>query len=182
MRIQGNRRVQAQALAEMVIALVGMVTLLLGLALVARAGHESLANLLRARTSAEQQMDGTTLVLSNYVHNWTPGADAMRFTRDDEADATGGSATLYRDLLDQPVPLSWLETSPTFGLVTAITPLLSGPNLTLAADLRAGSADVAVPVDPGLRPLIGSQLRELALRDRVVMPGIAIGQNAPSIP
>lgn len=178
------RRVQYQAITEVVIGLVGLTALFLGLVTIATAGHTSLANLMGARGAAEQRMGGNTVVLTEYVQDWisVPGDDGLSFTRDDTAVHAGGSPAAYAAALAIPIPLSSLETNPNFGLKTAITPFLSGTTLTVAADLRDGTREDTLAVDPGLAYLLGCVLTRLTFKDRVVMPGLRIGNGVNATP
>lgn len=181
---------KGQAIAELVIALLGLTMLFFGLFQIARTGRAGIVNLLDARGNADRAASGGDQLSrrSTYIIDWVDGPDGLPHTRDDIARTAfaGGFAGLdslgvFVQETDMPLSLINLAANPEIPLNSEMPLLLSYNSIAVAADMHADNAMVSVPVESALGILLFGRRGtfELQLRDQAVMPGLSLNTGAP---
>lgn len=181
MRAQRSRRNAGQAIAEVVIGLVGISCVLLAVYQFGVLGDAGIRALVSARAEADENAHGNLIAATNRnLLDWRDGADALSYTADDEAvELRADDLGVYADELAAPLALGALGAAPALGLQDDVAPLLSSQSMGVAAALYAGRETMLVPVDPTLQRLLLGQVQWLTLREEVAMPGLDLRSGNP---
>jgi hypothetical protein len=181
MRARRTKRNAGQAIAEVVVGLVGLSCVLLAVYQFGLLGDAGIGALMNARAEADENAHGNLIAATNRnLLDWRNGADNLSYTADDEAiELVADDLTVYADELTEPLALSALGAAPALGLRDDVAPLLATNGMGIAAALFLGRETVFVPVDQALQPLLLGQIQWLTLREEVAMPGLDLRSGNP---
>ena len=119
-RIKRRKSERGQAIAELVISLIGISMIVLGTIMVSAMGVSGIRNMIDARTEAERKMASNAFgdVQANHITEWInikrndgtelqftdPGrgaGDGIQFTQDDEAVTSQADGSVFLDTLNE---------------------------------------------------------------------------------
>jgi len=181
MKVRRSKRNGGQAIAEVVIGLVGLSCVMLAVHQFGLLGDAGIGALMNARSEAEENAHGNLVASFNRnLLNWQDGTDRLSYTADDVAvELMGDSLTVYSNELAAPLSLAGLAASPALGLRDSLSPLLATNSMGVSATLYLGRETAVVPVDLTLQHLLLGQVQWLTLREEVAMPGLDLRSGNP---
>lgn len=145
---------KGQAITEMVIGLLGMLTVFLGLLFVAAMGIENIDGMLMARRTADENVvNGAAPGGGTAIVEWLKGNDMLAYTGDDTANTgTGELSSTYTSQLtadydSQSISFNDPVTIGTYSVTSELANIPDGSLFLWAARLTEGQYSNADPLD-----------------------------------
>jgi hypothetical protein len=166
-----KKSIRGQAIAELLIAMVGLTVAMAAVLQVCRAGNTNIANLYESRRDAEDKARSATFDSGGVtIGDWDVGADGLRHTADDEIIRARHEGLLrYDSEVREPFDIRRLES---LDLNDGFTPYIDEFSRGQSANLFRGEERVDVPLEPALQSLLFITKDRLELSDQTYMPGM----------
>jgi hypothetical protein len=162
---------RGQAIAELLIAMVGLTVAMAAVLQVCRAGNTNIQNLYESRRDAESKARSATFDSGGTtIGDWDVGADGLRHTADDVIlRADHEDLMNYDGEVREPWDIGRLES---MGLNDGFTPYIDEFSRARSANLFRGEQSVSVPLEPALQSLLFIARDRLELSDQTYMPAM----------
>jgi hypothetical protein len=168
-----KKSIRGQAIAELLIALVGLTVAMAAVLQVCRTGDSNIRNLYESRKDAVAKARSATFgSAGDVIGDWNVGDDGLRHTADDEIGApTHEDLADYVSEIRAPFNITTLDS---LGLNDGFTPYVDEFSRARTADLYRGEGSESVPFESALKTFLFIDKEKLDLSDESYMPGMDI--------